>query len=98
MWIVKCKKIGINLIEYMFGVIISFLMYNFFVSLGMLEFLNVDIIPFISIQQISVFLGLCICFMLIWSLKKKSISVVNIVLKKYIYEIHFMLYIFSILI
>ena len=52
MWIVKCKKIGINLIEYMFGVIISFLMYNFFVSLGMLEFLNVDIIPFISIQQI----------------------------------------------
>ena len=36
--------------------------------------------------------------MLIWSLKKKSISVVNIVLKKYIYEIHFMLYIFSILI
>lgn len=59
MWIVKSKKIGINLIEYMFGVIISFLMYNFFVSLGMLDFLNVDIIPFISIQQILVFLGLC---------------------------------------
>ncbi len=98
MWSAKSKKIGINLLEYMFGAIISFLTYNIFVSLGMLEFLNIDIVPYISAQQIAFFLGVCICYMLIWNLTKRDISVLHIALKKYIYEIHFMLYIASIVV
>lgn len=98
MWIANSKKIGINLADYILRVIISYLIYNIFKSLEMLQFLNFDIIPIVSVQQISIILGVCICFMLIWSLKKKKISVIHIALKKYIYEIHFMLYMFSILI
>lgn len=95
MWI---KKVGTNLLKYMFWGLLSFLTYNIFMAIGILDFWDMDVLPFVSVQQFSVLVGVFLFCMVIWSAKEKNISGLNIMIKKYGYVVHFLLYLFSVVI